>query len=117
MAKQRRVGKFPQAFWQMAVDRLKQCDNISALAKELGVHRRLLYTWRDKLEPVEPDAAPPPSNMRERTLRKEVGRLKRVLADKTVEADFFKGALHKVEARRQRSGKAGEPPSTPTSGT
>jgi hypothetical protein len=55
--------------------------------------------------------------MRERTLRKEVGRLKRVLADKTVEADFFKGALHKVEARRQRSGKAGEPPSTPTSGT
>jgi hypothetical protein len=55
--------------------------------------------------------------MRERTLRKEVGRLKRVLADKTVEADFFKGALQKVEARRQRSGKAGEPTSTPTSGT
>ena len=52
MAK-KRVGKFPQAFRQMAVDRLTQCDNIVALAKELGISRRLLYTWREQLEPVE----------------------------------------------------------------
>ena len=52
MAK-KRVGKFPKAFRQMAVDRLKQCDNIVALAKELGISRRLLYTWREKLEPLE----------------------------------------------------------------
>ena len=43
MAK-KRVGKFPKAFRQYAVERLKQCENIVALAKELGVHRRLLYT-------------------------------------------------------------------------
>ena len=49
MAK-KRVGKFPKAFRQMAVDRLNQCENIVTLAKELGVSRRLLYTWRDKLE-------------------------------------------------------------------
>ncbi len=48
MAK-KRVGKFPKAFRQYAVMRLKQCDNIVALSKELGVHRRLLYTWRDQL--------------------------------------------------------------------
>ena len=47
----------------------------------------------------------PPANSREATLRKEVSRLKRVLAEKTLEVDFFKGALQKVEARRQRSGK------------
>jgi transposase-like protein len=116
VAKKRRVGKFPKAFWQMAVARLKQCDNISALAKELGVHRRLLYTWRDKLEPIEQDDGPPPPSMREATLRKEVDKLKRVLADKTVEADFFKGALHTVKARRQRSGTSGGTASTPTSG-
>ena len=116
MAKPRRVGKFPKAFWQMAVARLKQCDNISALAKELGVHRRLLYTWRDKLEPLEPDDGPPAPSMREATLRKEVSKLKRVLADKTVEADFFKGALHTVKARRQQSGNSGGTASTPTSG-
>jgi transposase-like protein len=46
------VGKFPKAFRQMVVDRLMQCDNIVELAKELGISRRLLYTWREKLEPV-----------------------------------------------------------------
>ncbi|MBI3808269.1 MAG: transposase [Nitrospirae bacterium] len=50
MAK-KRVGKFPKAFRQMAVDRLTQSDNIVELAKELGISRRLLYTWREKLEP------------------------------------------------------------------
>jgi transposase-like protein len=36
----------------MVVERLKSCDNIVALAQELGLHRRLLYKWRDQLEPV-----------------------------------------------------------------
>jgi len=40
----KRVGKFSKAFRQYAVARLKQCDNIVELSKELGVHRRLLYT-------------------------------------------------------------------------
>ena|GEM_PF-2355772 len=44
MAK-RRVGKFPEPFRQMAVDRLKQCENIVELAKELGIDQRLLYRW------------------------------------------------------------------------
>ena len=47
----RRVGRYPKAFRQMAVERLKSCENIVALAQELGVHRRLLYKWRDQLEP------------------------------------------------------------------
>ena len=100
----------------MAVDRLTQCDNIVALAKELGISRRLLYTWREQLEPVERGEGPP-ANSRETTLRKEVSRLKRVLAEKVLEVDFFTGALHNVEARRQRSGKAGAPASTTRSGT
>ena len=112
MAK-KRVGKFPKAFRQMAVDRLTQCDNIVALAKELGISRWLLYTWREQLEPVEHGDAPPATS-REATLRKEVGRLKRVLAEKVLEVDFFTGALHNVEARRQRSGKAGAQASTPS---
>ena len=37
----------------MAVERLKGCDNVLALAKELGVHQRLLYKWRDRLEPID----------------------------------------------------------------
>jgi transposase-like protein len=115
MAK-RRVGRYPKAFKQLAVERLNQCENIVALSQELGVSRRLLYTWREKLEPVERSGGPP-ANSRETTLRKEVSRLKRVVAEKVLEVDFFTGALHTVEARRQRSGQAGAQASTPTSGT
>ena len=115
MAK-RRVGRYPKAFKQRAVERLNQCENIVALSQELGVSRRLLYTWRDQLDPVERSEGPP-ANSRESTLRKEISQLKRLLAEKTLEVDFFKGALQKVEARRQRSGTSGAPASTPTSGT
>jgi transposase-like protein len=113
----KRVGKFPKAFRQYAVERLKQCENIVALSKELGVHRRLLYHWRDQLEPAESGEGPPAGNSRETTLRKEVSRLTRALAEKTLEVDFFKGALREAKARRQRSGNSGGTASTPTSGT
>ena len=94
----------------MAVERLKGCDNIVALAGELGV-RRLLYKWRDQLEPID-DGQRPPENSKERELRLQVAQLKRLVADKTLEADFFKGALQKVGARRQSNKPAGETAST-----
>ena len=75
------------------------------------MHRRVLYKWRDQLEPIDDDAAPP-ENGRERELRLQVAQLKRLVADKTREADFFKGALQKVEARRQGNAKPGETAST-----
>jgi len=44
--------------------------------------------------------------------RKEIHRLKQLLAEKTMEVDFFKGALQKVAARRQKRGETGETAST-----
>jgi transposase len=108
----KRVGRYPKEFRRMAVERLKSCDNILALSRELGVHRRLLYKWRDQLEPVDLPKESLPQNSREFALRKEVHQLKRLLAEKTMEVDFFKGALQKVEARRQRSESSGETVST-----
>ncbi len=43
----------------MAVERLKSCDNIVALSQKLGVHRRLLYQWRDQSEAFESEESPP----------------------------------------------------------
>lgn len=111
MAKKRSVGRYPNAFRKMAVERLKSCDNIVALSEELGVHRRLLYKWRDQLEPIE-DGQGPPVDSQERGLRQQVSRLKRLVADKTLEVDFFKGALQKVEARRQSTANTGGTAST-----
>src|ERR1700730_1827769 len=97
----------------MAVERLKSCDNSVALSKELRVPRGNLYRWRNELDPIEPREESPPQNSRESTLRKEVHQLKQLLA---VEVDFFKAALQKVEARRQRTGSSGEKASTTKSG-
>jgi transposase-like protein len=108
----RRVGRYPKEFRRMAVERLKTCDNIVELSQELGVHRNLLYKWRDQFDPFDPSEDTPPKNSRESTLRKEINQLKRVLVEKTLELDFFRGALQKVEARRQKSGSTGEKAST-----
>jgi transposase-like protein len=108
-----RYSKYSNEFRRMAVERLKGSDNIKALAKELGVDRRLLYYWRAR---AGPNDRRPAANSPETKLRSEVSQLKRVLADKTLEVDFFRGALQKVEARRQQSGESGGQASTTKSG-
>ena len=42
-----RVGNVSRAFRQLDVDRLNPCEHIVALAKELGISRRLLSQWRE----------------------------------------------------------------------
>jgi transposase-like protein len=117
VAKKRSGGRRrPLEFKKMAVERLKSCDNVVALAEELGVHRRMLYRWRDQLEPMDNGDAPP-ENVKERDLRIQLATAKRLLADKTLEVDFFRGALQKIEARRQSSTQPGETASTTKSGS
>jgi Transposase len=113
-----RVGRYPIEYRRMVVERMKSCNNITALAKELGLDRKLMYTWREQLDPESVVARHPgrAAEPREVQLEKEVGRLKRALADKTLELDFFKGALQRVEARRRQSKNSGGKTSTTRSG-
>lgn len=48
----------------------------------------------------------------EGSYRKQVLRLKQLLAEKILEVDFFQGALQEIEARRRKSGASGETAST-----
>ena len=104
----------------MAVERLETCDNVVALSKELNVPRRTLYYFREQLaaEPIGKRAEPMQKRQKVREsgaepdLQRKVDQLKRLLADKTLEADFFRGALQKIEARRQNNAQAGETAST-----
>ena len=68
------------------------------------------------MEPIE-DGPGLAANSRERELRKEIRELKRVLGEKALEADFFKSALQKVEARRRSSSSSGAKASTTESGS
>jgi len=68
-------------------------------------------SWR-KLEIIEPGEEALRPSTHASSHRKEIQRLKQLLAEKALEADFFKGALQKVEARRQKRDETGETAST-----
>jgi transposase-like protein len=84
------------------------------ITRELGIHRRLLYKWRDQVDPADAEAEGNVvlQNARESALRKGIAKPKRLLGDKTVEVDFFRSALQKVEARRRRNSSSGAKAST-----
>ena len=94
--------RYSQEFRQQAVQRMKLCDNILRLSRELGIHRRLLYNWRDKLD----ERNSVQLRSREFILRKQISKLQQLLANKAVEVDFFRRALQKVGARRRQSTRA-----------
>src|SRR5258705_7475688 len=104
--------RYSRKFQRMAVERMKTSEDVVELARELGVTRRCLYKWRRKLEIVEPGEEALRPSTHASSHRKEIHRLKQLLAEKTLEVDFFKGALQKVEARRQKRGGTGTTAST-----
>lgn len=106
-------------FKREAVLRMKNCPNIPKLAQELGLYKNQLYKWRINLGGLEENGAanslPPPAPSKETALEAENTKLKKTLADKVLELDFFRGALRRVEAAG-RSPISGEPAFTPKSG-
>jgi len=103
--------QYSESFRLAAIERMKSCETVVGLAKELGVDKRQLYRWRARLE--EPDnQEPPPATERESLLAAENAHLKRALGEMALEVDFFKGALHKIAARRQSKTDSGATAST-----
>ena len=53
MGTKKRVNKYAKAFRLMALERMKNCESVSALAEELGIHRTVLYHWKNYLKAME----------------------------------------------------------------
>ena len=104
--------RYSRKFQRMAVERMRNSENLGELAQELGVTRRCLYKWWARLDLVHLGEESARPSTHESSYRKQAQQLKRLLAEKMLEVDFFKGALQKVEARRQRSGDSGAMAST-----
>ena len=104
------------AFRESALERMKRGENVRALAKELGVPRSLLDWWKQqaegRLKPKEAGAAEDPQERRVRELEKKVGELEGVIGQKTLELDFFAGALRRIKETRQKRSSSGEMAST-----
>jgi transposase-like protein len=90
------------------VQRMESCRH-QDLADELGVDRRQLYAWRLQ---VRREAEGPVGEGQEQQLKREVRQLREALGRKVMEADFLRGALRRIEARRQSSAGDGATAST-----
>jgi transposase-like protein len=120
MSKKKTRRRYGDKFKREAVARMEESSNIAALARQLGIDVKMLYQWKWQQE-GRPTRKPLGLTTQAakwgdlETLRRENEHLKRVLAEKALEVDFFKGALQQVEARRRGQAGSGETPSTSAS--
>src|SRR5580700_2916861 len=106
-------------FKRQVVERMKTCENIEALAQEVNIQRKLLYTWKYQFEgrpePRHANLGITAEDRKEKQHREEIAKLKAALADKTLENDFFRSALLKIKEGRQKSTETGASASTTSS--
>ena len=120
MSKKKTRRRYGDKFKREAVARMEESSNIAALARQLGIDVKMLYQWKWQQE-GRPTRKPLGLTTQAakwgdlETLRRENEHLKRVLAEKALEVDFFKGALQQVKARRRGPAGSGETPSTSVS--
>jgi transposase-like protein len=130
------VRLFSREFKLAALARMESGENVSALARELGVKRKYLYQWRERFRAGGPIAlrsrgrptkvevlgmevghaalpAPsgpmPPSAPPDELAKaqRRIAELERKVGQQQVELDFFQAALRQVREVRQRSGAPG----------
>ena len=121
--------RWTREFKLRALARMDEAADVTALAKELGVQRELLYIWRRKFRSGGADALHAigrPLN-RERpfdeasipspcsaivTEQRRIEELERKVGQQQLELDFFRTALRHVREQRPRKGGPGATPST-----
>ena len=120
MAKMKKWRRHTVEFKRQVVERMKTCENIQDLARELQLERKLLYTWKYQFEgrpePQHANLAATAEERKDKQLREEIVKLKSALAEKTLENDFFVSALLKIKEKRQESNAPGARASTKESG-
>src|SRR5215471_4905895 len=103
-----RRGKQPGRVREEALRSMAEGCDVSGLARELGVHRNTLYYWRDLQEGrAAGRRKKAEESPREQALSTQIGKLERALGRKSLEVDFFVGALRRVAEKRPRSKATG----------
>ena len=113
--RQRERRLYGREFKLMAIERLKDAGNVSALADELGVRRELLYKWSrlhavGGAEALVDAGRPRPSAQAPEAMdaQRRIAVLERKVGEQALLIDFFKGALQRIEAsRRPKDGPGG----------
>ncbi len=139
-----RVRLFSRAYKLAALRRMLAGENVSALARELGIRRKYLYQWRERFRIGGPEAlrsrgrptkaealaigahggrsrsaedlpmVEPPPDELSKAQRR-LAELERKVGQQQVELDFFQRALRQVGEARRSTGAPGATASTRSS--
>jgi transposase len=122
--KVKKAKKYSVDFKQEAVSRMAGAATIVGLAKQLGVRRKLLYEWRDRLEAEgrsglerrrgrprgsKSEEVPPPAASASEL---RIAELERLLGRKQLEVDFLKRAFEHVRGTASSHTSGGEKETT-----
>ena len=94
MSEKKRRRRYREEFKREVVRQMRECKNIEGLGRELGLDVKMMYQWKWK-EEGRPTRKPQALTTQAaeqgslETLRRENAQLKRVLAEKALEVDFF----------------------------
>ncbi len=129
---------FSREFKLAALRRMLAGENVTALARELKLRRKLLYAWRDRVRSGGPEGLRTRGRPRKvvgmsasdpgkkpvlsaaasddlEKARRRIAELERKVGQQQLELDFFRQALRQVEGKRRTSDGRGATASTRSS--
>lgn len=107
--------RFSPEFKLKVMERIRRGEVVSAVAEELGVHRQILYKWRDALRrgegsfpkrgrPKRAEALARQAVAAERdalaAANRKIAELERKVGQQALELDFFQQTLRRFEEAR-----------------
>ena len=128
----KRRKAYPGELKRLAVSRVAGGEEVSAVARDLGIDRRRLDEWRQRvnlngMEGLRGPGRPRRSEGKVLTplrggssgkgelAQRRIEQLERKVAQQELDLDFFRQALRHVKARQQAAGVPGKPLSSKSS--
>ena len=106
--------RFTREFKVAAMQRLEQGISIAEVARGLEVNPNLLHRWRSEFRQGPGNAFP--GQGQRRWSEGRMAELERKIGQQTLEIDFLKGCLQRIEDERMLQVSNGNPQSTPKFG-
>jgi transposase len=107
--------KFTKEVKLAALQRLDAGASIAEVARAFEVNPNLLHRWRKEFRQGPGNAFPGVG--KRRWDETHVAQLERKVGQQTLEIDFLKGCLQRIEQQRMLQALTGNPPSTRRSGS
>src|ERR1700745_2656349 len=106
--------RFTREFKLAAIQRLEQGVSIAEVARAMEVNRNVLHRWRKEFRQGPGNAFP--GQGQRRWSEGRIAELERKIGQQTLESDFLKGCLQRIEEQRMLPASSGNPQSTSRSG-